>query len=279
MFNGKQVSVTEHNPSIAVLRIHNPPHGFMDDVTEKELVKALDALDAVPRINVVVITGGQQDVFVRHYDTLVLEARARQMTARGMAFDPRRPVPEAGVHRVLRQIESSPATYIAAINGMAMGGGFELALACDFRLAEAGNYPIGLPEVNIGLLPGAGGTQRLRRLIGEAKALELMLLGDTLTPRDALTYGLVNDVVNAPVLPNALQLAEALTHRPARARAHIKRLVRGTDHAEESQFAESLAIERTLFCDLMVQRDAVDRMQKLNAGEMTIQGNDIADAA
>lgn len=280
MYTGKQVTVTVQTPVIAVLTVSNPPHGFMDDVTEAELLGAIAAIHENVDISVVIVTGGQPGVFIRHYDTLVLEARARQMRARHLQFDIARPVPEAGIHRALGEIEQSPNTWIAAINGTAMGGGYELALACDLRLAEEGDYPIGLPEVNIGLLPGAGGTQRLVRLIGVARTLELLLVGDTLAPRDARSYGLVNDVVKAPVLPVALEIAHAIAARPARARAHIKKLVREAGMGgEEHTLKQGLANERTLFCDLMVQTDSIARMQALNNGAMTIQGKSLPDAA
>jgi len=275
MTQAQQVSIEKIETEIAVLTISNPPFGFMDDTTEKQLVAALDKLEHDKNISVVVLTGGQPDVFIRHYDTLVLETRARQMAVKGLKFDTRRPVPEAGIHRVLRQIEKSDCTFVAAINGIAMGGGFELALACDIRIAQAGDYQIGLPEVNLGLLPGAGGTQRLTRLLGKAKALELMLLGDTLRPREARSYGLVNDVVNEPVLPVATQLARMIASKPANARARIKHLVNLAHEADETA---GFAAERTLFCDLMVSDQTHERLRSFNNGNMTISGQAIPDA-
>lgn len=275
MFQATQVSVEKIDAGIAILTISNPPLGFMDDTTEKELVAALDRIEEDAQVSVVILTGGQEGVFIRHYDTLVLETRARQMAAKGLRFDVTRPVPEAGIHRVLRQIEQSRCTYLAAINGIAMGGGFELALACDLRIAQSGEYSIGLPEVNLGLLPGAGGTQRLTRLIGQAKALELMLMGDTLKPREAKSYGLINDVVDEPVLPVATQLARVIASKPAKSRASIKRLVRqahNTDH--EAGFAQ----ERTLFCDLMVAEQTHERLRAYNNGQISINGQAISDA-
>lgn len=280
MYQGQQVKVVRRASAIAVVEVANEPAGYMDDTTEKELAEALEQIAAEPALSVVVLTGGLPGVFIRHYDTLVLEARARQMAARGLQFHPSRPVPESGIHKVLRQIEHSDATWVAAINGIAMGGGYELALACDIRLAQDGDYPIGLPEVHLGLLPGAGGTQRLPRLIGEARALELMLLGDTLSPADAKAYGLVNDVVEGPVLEAALQLAHALAARPAKARARIKHLVRRTSRASDDGTAgNEFATERTFFCELMVEREALARMQSLNNGDVAIDGSDLARAA
>lgn len=282
MYKGRQVTVTEHSPQVALLQIQTPT-GYVDDDTERELVEALGLVNQASRLSVVVISGQQSGVFMQHYDTLVLEARARQMKARGLRFDIEKPVPEVGIHRVLREIEQSSNTFIAAINGSATGTGYELALACDLRLAQAGDYRIGLPEIHLGLIPGAGGTQRLTRLIGEAKALELLLLGDTLSPADARAYGLVNDVVKGPVLPVALELAAVLAEKPARARGHLKRLVRGTlpDGAAQAREDRAMAAERTLFCDLMVTGESLSRLEQVNAGHGTDQtpGMPLSDAA
>jgi enoyl-CoA hydratase len=272
MYKGRQVTVTEHSPQVALLQLQTPT-GYVDDDTERELVEALGLVNQASRLSVVVITGQQPGVFMQHYDTLVLEARARQMKARGLRFDVNKPVPEVGIHRVLREIEQSSNTFIAAINGSATGTGYELALACDLRLAQAGDYRIGLPEIHLGLIPGAGGTQRLTRLIGEAKTLELLLLGDTLSPADARAYGLVNDVVKGPVLPVALELAAVLADKPARARGHLKRLVRGTlpesvaSGTGQSISDRAMAAERTLFCDLMVTKESLDRLEQVNASQ------------
>src|ERR671928_1434269 len=100
-------------------------------------------------------------------------------------------------HEILRKIENTPKIFVAAIHGHALGGGLEIALACDFRFAAEGEYRIGLPEVSLGLLPGNGGTQRLTRLVGRTRALELMLTGAPVDPQQALELGLVDRVVAA----------------------------------------------------------------------------------
>lgn len=262
-----QVILDSPEPGIAVLRFSNPPEGFMDEGTEAGLVAALDRIAAAPELRAVVLTGAEAGVFVRHYDVRVLEARARAMAARGLQFSTARAVPEPRLHACLRRMEASPLPFIAAINGAAMGGGYELALACDIRLAEAGDYPIGLPEVKLGLLPGAGGTQRLAGLVGQARALELILTGTTLPPDRAAEIGLVGRCIDGPVLPAALALARSLAALPPRALGHCKALLR-----RSAPDPAGLADERTLFCDLMVQPEAIAIMTRMNAA-----GRDIRD--
>jgi len=266
MLNGERLTLGVETDGIALLRFHNPPQGFMDGTMETELEAALDKIDASDDLRVVVLTGAHAGVFIRHYDVGVLEDRARRMQARGLAFSTDRPVPESPIHRCLRRIEASPRIFIAALNGTAMGGGYELALACDLRIAQAGDYRIGLPESNIGLLPGAGGTQRLAVLIGRARALEYLLLGRTFMPEEAAAAGLVNECCPGAAVARALEIARKLAAKQPRALAHIKRLVRRADLAG---FAE----ERTLFCDLMVDPRSIDLMAQMNAGERAIDGD------
>lgn len=253
----------------AIIRFLNPPHGFMDDGTESALRQALDRIGGDHAIRAVVLTGGLPGVFIRHYDVGLLESRARAMAARDLRFDTARPVPASPLHRMLDEIEASDRIFIAAINGTAMGGGFELALACDLRVARRGDYRIGLPETTIGLLPGAGGTQRLARAVGAARALEMILLGRTVGPEEATALGMVHHCVDGDLEAEALAIAARLAARPARALAHVKRLL----HLDPARpLAQRLADERTLFCDLMVDGECIEAMARLNRGEIAIEG-------
>lgn len=259
----------ERDGPVATLLFSNPPDGFMDDGTEAALAVALDAIEADAQIRAVVLAGADPGVFIRHFDVRVLERRARKMAARAMSFTVERPVPETSLLASFRRIEESPKPFVCALNGTAMGGGFELALCCDLRVAEDGPFDLGLPEVNIGLLPGAGGTQRLPRLVGVARALEIALLGRTVSPREALNLGLVHACV-PDARAYARSLAFELAAKPAAALAHVKRLVHG---ALAMPLAQGLAAERTLFCDLMVRPEAIDRMHEMNAGTRDIRAS------
>lgn len=255
------------NGGVAVLRLVTPPDGEMDPALEAGLLEAVQRVEADPAIRACVLTGGDEGVFVRHYSLAALAERAEAMAARGLTFSEDRPVREGPIHRAMRVMERGGTAYLAALNGTAMGGGFELALACDLRLVEDGPHRFGLPEINLGLLPGAGGTQRLTRALGEARALQLMLLGETLTPRELAAWGLAMACVEGPVLEAALPLARRLAAKPPAALAHIKGLTRRAfDGTPEAAFAA----ERTLFCDLMVRKEARALLAEAAAGRRRI---------
>ena len=251
----------------AIVRCFNPDQGLMDEAMEEELLQVMQRLAAWPEGRVVIVTGGQPGVFIRHYDVAVLQARASAMRARGMAFSRERLVPRAGIHEVIDAIGRSPLIFIAALNGTAMGGGFELALGCDLRVVQDGDYALGLPEVNLGLLPGAGGTQALTALLGESRAMEYMLLGRVLAPAEVVALGLAQACV-PDALAHGRELARQILLRPARACAHIKTLVRGLRGESPAQRE---GLERTFFCDCMVDDGAQSLMRDVGAGVRRIE--------
>jgi enoyl-CoA hydratase len=268
LFDGLRVQCTLEG-ACAIVRLFNPKQGLMDEAMESELLQVLDLLhDGVcwPAGRVVILTGRDPGVFVRHYDVAVLHQRAQAMAARGKAFSIERPVPQGGVHRCIDRIEASSLIFIAAINGVAMGGGFELALACDLRVVQEGPHELGLPELNLGLLPGAGGTQALARLLGVSATLQLLLTARVLSPRELAELRLAGACV-ADALAQARAWAAQLQAVPARACAHIKRLVRSAGAWELEQ---GRAAERTLFCDCMVDPAALPLMADVAQGERTI---------
>ncbi|MFQ5663987.1 MAG: enoyl-CoA hydratase-related protein [Terriglobia bacterium] len=145
---------------------------------------------------------------------------------------------------VLDRIERSPKPFIAAINGYALGGGCELAMACTFRIA-AENARLGQPEVKLGLIPGYGGTQRLARLVGKGRALQLVLSGEPIAAEEALRIGLVNQLVPAPDL---LDTAESWAKKiAANAPLAIRFCLEAVHRGMEMSLAEGLFLEATLF--------------------------------
>lgn len=253
--------------AVAIIAIGTRPDACMDEDTVDGLTAAIDRAEADPGLRVLVLTGAERGRFIRHFALDVLRDRGTAMRRRGLAFDLTRPVPEVPYHRLLRRIETMSKPVIAALTGTAMGGGFELALACDLRIAERGPYRLGLPEVNVGLLPGAGGTQRLARLLGEARALEILLLGRTFTPDEAASHGLVTEVAD-DARARALTVAAELAAKSPAALAHIKHLIRG---ALGRPIENGLADERTLFADLMISDDALRLMDDAVGGRRTIE--------
>jgi len=251
----------EQHGAVALIRFADLPGGYMDEETVAELDSLLSDMEEDRATRVLLFTGGLPEIFIRHYSVTKLAALADQLRRRGASFHPDRPAPERGLAPVCRRLEALPKPVIAAINGTCMGGGFEFALACDIRLAAAGDYSIGLPEVNIGILPGAGGTQRLPRLVGMARALEMILRGRTVAPREALSLGMVHEVIERDLLGRALALGAELAAKSPLALGHIKRLVRGTMSPPSPS---GLADERTLFLDLLVSDQAVERMARMN---------------
>jgi len=156
----------------------------------------------------------------------------------------------AGMHELLRAFERSSIVTLAAVKGLALGGGCELAMACDLRIAAA-SARFGQPEIKLGIVPGFGGTQRLPQLVGPAKALELNLLGDPIGAEEARALGLANRVVpDEELLSTTLALAETLAAQAPLAVAAIKRV------SGHSDLDEGIASEQTAFADVFHSADA-----------------------
>lgn len=159
-------------------------------------------------------------------------------------------------NETLCRLEQTPKLVIAALNGHTVGGGLEVALACDLRVAKLDGGKIGLPEVNLGVLPGTGGTQRLSRLLGRGRALEMMATGGTFSFDEALKMGLINQIYNRDtfwedVLAYARQFCPP--NKASLAVVHIKRAV---VTGSEMSFAEALGLERELQQQLFTSEDA-----------------------
>ena len=168
-------------------------------------------------------------------------------------------------NETLQRLEQTSKLVIAAINGHCVGGGLEVALAADLRFAAKGNFKVGLPEVNLGVLPGTGGTQRLARLLGKAKAIELMIEGRTFGAPEALAMGLVTKIATGegPFLDEARAYAAQFVPpgRASRAVGHIKRAVVS---GLEMGLTEALSLERELQQRLFTSEDATEGIRAYN---------------
>ncbi|RYF88463.1 MAG: enoyl-CoA hydratase/isomerase family protein, partial [Caulobacteraceae bacterium] len=234
---------TTRQAGALVVTFANPPRGTMTHAGAVETYAAVKAGVDEPAVRCIVITGGLEGVFIRHYDVGELSA-ASNAIAEGAAPRPAPAEPSPpGYLELVDLIAAAPKPVIAAINGLCMGGGFELSLACDLRIASPAVEAIGLPETRIGIFPGGGGTQRLPRVIGEAKALEMILRGLVVNGEEALRLGLVHELAANP-LARALEIAAEFETRGADGVAYAKRLTRA---ALDRPLTEGLADERRSF--------------------------------
>ena len=259
---------------VATITLSNPPRHTINAAGSEHLLAELELLDLNNDIRVVVITGASPDIFVRHYEVAELAASSKRLTSQ-RATD-REPSPSKsnrnssnsprGLRGAMLKLESMDAVTIAAVNGMAMGGGLELALACDFRLARDGDFSIGLPETGVGILPGGGGTQRFARMLGAARALDLILHGTLMKPDEALQMGIVSRV-----FPNNLEqyreevsrFADNLASRAPRALANAKKAVR---EGLDLDLIDGLQREAELFAELMATEDAANALSAAQQG-------------
>jgi enoyl-CoA hydratase/carnithine racemase len=202
---------------IAVLTIDHPPANAFNEQTVNDLAAAFDQVSADPNVKVIIITGAGQFAFVAGAD--VNEIKMQIDLAR--AGKPvKTDLIEKG-QQLFNRIERSTKPVIAAINAVCLGGGNELAMACHMRIASD-TARFGQPEVNLGVLPGWGGTVRLPRIIGRGKAIELILTGDMIPAQEAARLNLVNKVVPAgQVVKTAMDLAKKLAGKSALAMASI----------------------------------------------------------
>jgi enoyl-CoA hydratase/carnithine racemase len=164
-------------------------------------------------------------------------------------------------NETLMRIENTAKLVIAAINGHAVGGGLEVALACDLRIAKKGSGMLGLPEINLGLLPGMGGTQRLPRVIGKGKALELLTTGRTISVEEAHQIGLVNELFDEEnFFDKVLEYARQFV-APSKASKAVGLIKRSVQTGTELPLAEALALERELLQQLFESEDAQEGLK------------------
>jgi enoyl-CoA hydratase/carnithine racemase len=230
--------------AIGHITLNRPPANSYEIGFMRDLDAAITAANADAGVKVVILKSASEKFFSGGAD---IKAFLANTTAVNMEMI-------RTAHRALDKMAASDKVYLAAINGHAMGGGLEMALACDLRFAAEGKYRMGLPEVTLGLLPGNGGTQRLPRLIGANKALEMMLTGETVTPEDALRLGIVNRVVPADKLVEETEAyARKLASGASLAIARIKQCVY---EGVAMNLSDGLALERKLIEPLFNTEDA-----------------------
>ncbi|MFU6439261.1 enoyl-CoA hydratase/isomerase family protein [Pseudomonas aeruginosa] len=300
----------EQRGRVLQVLLDNPPANFLTTAVMQELADLLDDLEQRQDIGAVILSGAADGVFLTHFDVDEIERAVAPITFSMPAWLTRlllesesllRHLPGArkllrrtllaGVadmnlfHEVTAHMRRMDKVFIAAINGLALGGGCELALACDLRLMAEDDQVerfLGQPEVLIGLIPGGGGTQMLARSLGVAKALELCLEGQLLEPRQALALGLVNGLAPAKEL---LEAADALAQRLSRRSPQAVHLIKHSIYQAASRdWTEGMASEKAGFLSAASQgntrramREYIERVRTITREERPFRRADFDD--
>ena len=229
----------EREGNVGVIVLDRPPANAYDYDFLREFGAAVDEARVDDEVRAVVVRSASERFFSAGADLKAFEAGSQRRRAMTVVLG----------HEVFRKMENTPLVFIAAINGNAYGGGLELALACDFRFACEGEYRMGLSEVAVGLFPGNGGTQRLPRLLGLTKGLEMIVEARTVTPKEAQQLGLVDRLFPdaAALEAGAIEYAAKLAAGPTEAIGHAK-------------VAAVLGFGATLEAGLAIEREAIARI-------------------
>jgi enoyl-CoA hydratase/carnithine racemase len=235
----------EKQGGVGIVVLDRPPANSYDYAFLRSFAGAVDDARGDEDIHAVVVTSASEKFFSAGADVSAFASgttRSRVMTA-------------IMAHEAFRKMENTPIVFIAAIAGHCLGGGFELALACDLRFAAEGSYQIGLPETNLGLFPGSGGTQRLPRLVGLARGMEMILEARTVQPAQAKELGLVDRLFPdaAACRQGALEFATRIAAGPSVALGHAKLAV---TQGYGAPLDLGLAIEREAISRVFVSKDA-----------------------
>ena len=232
---------------VAVLQLNDPPANTYSYEMNRQLDDAILRARMDGHVHVIVLTGAGEKFFCAGANIQML-AKADPAFKYYFCLH---------ANETLLRLEHTPKLVIAALNGHTVGGGLEIAMACDLRIGRGGTADkIGLPEVNLGVLPGTGGTQRLSRMVGKSKAIELMVTGNTFSMEEAKELGLVNDLMEREnFMQDVMDYAHQFCppNKAAKAVGHIKRSVQtGWEIPMES----ALAVERELQASLFSSQDA-----------------------
>lgn len=225
---------------VATIALNRPPANALSMALLRDIAAAFDEVEQDDSVRVVVLTGASEKFFsggaeIKEFNVV----DTREQIGMGQ--------------KLYRRIEKFPKPVIGAINGYALGGGCELALCCHFRYA-ADTAKMGQPEINLGIIPGWGGTQRLPRLVGRGRAIELMLTGDVITAQEAERIGLVNRVVPAAELKETvIKLAQRLANAAPLA---MRAILNATDLGLDASLDRGMEIELEQFLPIVKTEDA-----------------------
>lgn len=239
---------------VALVELNAPPANTYSYEMNRDLDEAILRARMDEAVHVVVLTGAGEKFFCAGADISMLNSVTPQFKYYFCLH----------ANETLNRLEQTPKLVIAALNGHTVGGGLEIAMAADLRVARRGAGKMGLPEVALGVLPGTGGTQRLARLIGKSKAIELMTAGELFSFEQGEQFGLVNKIVDADsreaFLDRVFEYARGFVP-PARAALAVGRIKRAVQSGLEMSFEAGLALERELQQQLFTSEDAAEGLR------------------
>ena len=244
--------------------LSNPPSHTLNSSGVQEIHKFLDIIEKKDDLRVLAFTGEGENVFIRHYEVGELaDSAEKNIESNKEARDPKE---LHAFHRMLLRLRELDAIVVAGINGNTAGGGCEISLGCDLRVMADGDFLIGLPETSVGILPGGGGTQRLSRLIGSSRALDLILHAKLLKPLEAHNLGIINKLLTEKKFKEELdEYCEDLVNRAPIALSQVKKIIH---QGLEMSLEDSLLLEQKAFDVTMNSKDAARAMRYLlNAQE------------
>jgi len=235
----------EKQDHIGIIKLNRPPVNTYNHDVVTQLGQIIDEVRFDDEVRIAILTSNAKNIFSAGADIAMLKASQPDFKAMFCL----------NCQETLTKMESTPKLFIAALNGTCVGGGLEMALACDLRfMTDNPKSVIGLPEVTLGVLPGTGGTQRLPRLVGKGRAMDLLITGRLLNAQEALQIGLVEHVFpDGSFMDETLEYANKLAGGPSRAVNLIKRSVQ---EGIELDLRGGLALERELQNRLFVTQDA-----------------------
>lgn len=247
--------------------LSNPPSHTLTSSGVAEVHKFLDLVEKNNDLRVLAFTGEGEDVFIKHYEVGELANSAEKNIESNQTQ--KDPTELHAFHKMLLRLKNLDAIVIAGINGNTAGGGCEFSLGCDLRIMSEGEYFIGLPETSVGILPGGGGTQRLSRLIGSSRALDLILHAKLLSPAEAYNLGVINKLIPKNKFEEELDLyCQDLANRAPIALSQVKKIIhQGLDMPLE----ESLLLEQKAFDVTMNSKDAARAMRSLLNSQENIE--------
>ena len=249
----------EDNGNYVICYLSNPPTHTLTSSGVNEIHTFLDQIEKRDDLRVLAFTGDGENVFIKHYEVGELANTAeRNLETKKDKQDPKE---LHAFHTMLLRLRDLDAIVVAGINGNTAGGGCEFSLGCDLRIMADGNFLIGLPETSVGILPGGGGTQRLSRLIGSSRALDLILHAQLVSPKEAFDLGIINKLVSeASFNQELISYCEDLSNRAPIALQQVKKIIH---QGLEMTLEESLLVEQKAFDITMNSKDAARAMRAL----------------